>query len=287
MAPRSPHGIARADGRPEPLGILYDVAVKRGICGAQRKNEAKPCEGARDEKGRSACGRHCGSKNRQGYPCSQHPRPRTGRCNNHGEKSPVGAESATFKDGSTSKFAAIFTGDALEHYEAARRDDRYLVLREDLAVLDTLFIEALKAARVGEGRALWSDLADQWRRLQAPLAELTKDATASGSEARQALRRMGEIITEGAGREAAEERALDIHERKRKTSETERKRIVDQERTVTQVQAMSLVAGMVALMREAVAGEENEREILARFHAGAARLVREYVGGSAGGLPAP
>jgi hypothetical protein len=72
-------------------------------------------------------------------------------------------------------------------------------------------------------------------------------------------------------------------ERKRRTAEAERRRILDQERTITQVQAMSFVAAMVALMREAVAGEENEREILARFHAGVARLVGEYVSESAGG----
>lgn len=94
----------------------------------------------------------------------------------------------------------------------------------------------------------------------------------------------GEIITEGVARHVAQAHALDIHERKRRTSETERKRIVDQERTITQVQAMSFAAGVIALMRESVSGEDNEREILARFHAGVARLLREYVSGSAGAL---
>lgn len=264
----------------EARGIPYQEALKRGICGAQRKNEDAPCEGPRDAEGRSACGRHCGAENRVHHPCSQHPRPRTGRCNNHGEKALVGPESGRWTNGDRSKMRAIFSGDALEHYEAALRDDRYLELRDDLAALDTLWVEALRAAKVGGGGALWEELQDAARRFRE--AEPTKDATSAG----RALKRMMEIIDEGVNRYAAQIHALDIQERKRKTSETERKRIVDQERTVTQVQAMSLVAGMIALMREAVAGEDNEREILARFHSGAARLVREYVGGSAGGLPA-
>jgi hypothetical protein len=124
---------------------------------------------------------------------------------------------------------------------------------------------------------LWAELGEAWRRYQEAGPNDTDAA------ARRALRRIGALITEGAGREAAEARALEIFESKRKFSETERKRIMDQERTITQVQAMSFVAAMVALMREAVAGEENEREILARFHAGVARLVQRYVSASAGG----
>ena len=200
-------------------------------------------------------------------------------CHFHGGKSPVGPESGTWIDGSSSKFRAIFTGDALEHYETARRDDRYLELREDLAVLDTLFLEAMKVARVGEGGALWEELGQTWRRFQE--AEPTRDATSAG----RALKRMGELIEEGVSRHAAQLHALEIHERKRRTSETERRRIVDQERTITQTQAMSFAAGLIALMREAVAGEDNEREILARFHGGAARLVQQYVAGGAGELP--
>lgn len=288
MASKSPHGIGdrgRGQGRKqypprEVRGIPFEEAVRRGICGAQRKNEDAPCEGPRDAKGRSVCGRHCGSKNRVDRPCSQHPKPKTGRCNNHGDKSPVGAESATYVDGSSSKFAAIFTGDALEHYEKAREDPRYLELREDLAVLDTLFIEELKLAKTGEGGVLWEELGRVWARFEE--SDPSKDATTAG----RALRRVGEIIRDGVSRQAAQTHALDIHERKRKTSETERRRIIDQERTITQVQAMSFVASNMALLREALAGEENEREVLARYHVGVSRLVQQYVAGGTGGLPA-
>jgi hypothetical protein len=191
-------------------------------------------------------------------------------CYHHGGKSPVGAGSPHFKDGTRSKTGAIFTGDALKHYEVARTDDRYLELREDLAVLDTLLVEALKRARMGEGGALWKELRRAWARFRAvPASDV--DGT------RVAHTEVNRLIKDGVDRYKAQEHALGILERKRRTSETELRRILDQERTITQVQAMSFVAAMVALMREAVAGEENEREILGRFHAGVVRLVQQHV----------
>ena len=95
-----------------------------------------------------------GSKRRPGERCEAWAMGGKKTCYHHGGASPIGAGSPHFKDGTRSKAGAIFTGDALEHYEAARRDERYLELREDIAVLDTLIVEALKAARVGEGGAL-------------------------------------------------------------------------------------------------------------------------------------
>ncbi len=49
---------------------------------------------------------------------------------------------------------------------------------------------------------------------------------------------------------------------------------------------MAYAAAMRALVVEAVAGEENEREILARYYAGLTRLVHQYAGGNVGSLPA-
>ena len=265
----------------EARGLPHEEALKRGICGARRKNEDAPCQGPRDSDGRSACGRHCGAENRVHHPCSQHPRrDRNGRCNNHGAESLVGPESPTWVDGSSSRWGTIFSGDALEHYQAAVGNERYLDLRNDLNILETLFFVELKEAKVGQGGALMRELSDQWKRFQE--AQPTKDATTAG----RALRRVGELIAEGAQRQAAQEHALRIQESHRRTSETERKRVLDQERTVTQVEAMSFAASYNALLREAIAGESNEEAIIARFNAGAARLVREYVAGGGGGHPA-
>jgi len=259
---------------PVVLGVPYDEAVSRGICGARRKDEDGPCRGPRDGRGMSACGRHCGAKNSRGYPCSKHGLENL-RCRNHGGRSLVGPDSPRWEHGRDSKMAPIFTGPAMEHYEAARRDPRYLELRENIAILETLKAEELAAAAVGRGGAFIRELGEAWER--ATSADAAKDPKGAGA----ALREVGRLITGGVERDKAYGRALDVIERHRKTTETERRRVVDQERTITQAQAMSYAAAYNALLRESLAGEPNEREVLARFNAGAARLVSEYVAGGA------
>ncbi|MDP9477423.1 MAG: hypothetical protein M3R38_17360 [Actinomycetota bacterium] len=191
----------------------------------------------------------------------------TGRdtCYHHGGKSPVAAGSPHYKDGSRSKYRAIFSGDALEHYAWAREDPRYLEMREEMAVLDTLFVEELKRARVGGGTALWEELGSAWERFKAARPET--DAATAG----RCLRRVGELIEEGASRIAAQREALEIVERKRKLSETERRRIVDAERMITEAQAMSFVAVLGGIIRTHV----TDQETLAAIHADIAKLVHQ------------
>ncbi len=186
-------------------------------------------------------------------------------CYHHGGRSPIASGSPHFKDGSRSKYRAIFAGDAMEHYERAKDDPRYLEMREEMAVLDTLFVEELKAARVGEGTALWEELGRAWALFEA--VDPTKNASTAG----RALRKVGEIIGEGASRIAAQREALEILERKRKLSETERRRIVDAERMITEAQAMSFVAVLGGIIRTHV----TDRETLAAIHSDIAKLVHE------------
>lgn len=256
-------------------GIPHDIAVERGICGAQRRNEDAPCQGPRDDKGRSICGRHCGAKNRQGYPCSQHCKGSNGRCRNHGADSPAGPGSPRWVDGTSSKYAAVFSGNALEHYEAARKGNP-TDLSEEVYFLDTLIIEEAIKAKIGQGGPLWAELGDIWQMFQA--AQPTKDATTAG----RCLRRMGEIITEGSGRYAAQTEAKDLVERKRKVSESERRRILDEQQTITQQQAMAFVGAVVASVRKHV----DDRQALANISADITRLVHQDVSGVRGGAGA-
>lgn len=210
----------------------------------------------------------CGAKTRAGRPCKNTAVMANGRCRMHGGKSPLGAGSATFRNGSRSKYRAIFAGDSLEHYERGREDPRYIELREEIAALDALILEELMAAKVGHGGALWEELGKVWTQFRR--ADPTRDTTSAGGW----LRKVGEIIEEGARRHAAQREALDIVERKRRLAETERRRIVAAERMISETQAMTLVAAVVAAVRNHV----TDRETLAAIHADLAKLVHAHVG---------
>lgn len=193
-------------------------------------------------------------------------------CYHHGGRTPIAAGSPHFKDGSRSKYRAIFSGNALEHYAFARDDPRYLEMREEIAVLDTLLLEELKRARVGGGGALWEELGSTWERFKAARPET--DAATAG----RCLRRVGEIVEEGAARHAAQREALEILERKRRLTETERRRIVEAQRTINEAQAMAFVAALVGIIRTHV----TDRETLAAIHADVGQLVHQRVAGGTG-----
>ncbi len=196
-------------------------------------------------------------------------------CYHHGGKSPIAAGSASFKDGSHSKYRTLFSGNALEHYRRASDDPCYIELREEILLLDALIFEELIAAREGEGAALWEELGEQWRRFSE--ADPTKHPAAAG----RALRRVGELIRDGVGRHAAQERAVDLIERKRKLSETERRRLVGEQRTITEEKALAFAAALAAVIRRHV----TDREVLANVHADIARLIHENVSEGAARTP--
>lgn len=184
-------------------------------------------------------------------------------CRSHGGKSLGGPGSPRWKDGGRSKYRAIFEGTALEHYEAARDDPRYVELREEIALLDTLiFQEALKA-KIGQSGPLWEDLRRAWDRFQKAADEQVV------GEAGRHLQDVGRGIREGARRHAAQREAVDLVERKRRLSDSERRRIVDAQQTVTQQQAMAFVGAVVASVRKHV----TDREVLAGIAADISRLV--------------
>lgn len=220
--------------------------------------------------------RTCGAKTRKGTPCRNTAVMENGRCRMHGGKSPIGAGHPSYRDGRHSKFGAIFSGDALAHYEATRDDPRYLEMREDIALMDTLLLEELMRARVGEGGALWEELGRVWRSFEE--ADPTKDATTAG----RALRRMGEIIAEGAGRHAAQGQALEIIERKRKLTETERRRISEEQQMIPAARVLAFVGALVAIVNE----ETPERDARARIASKVARLVHQDVSAGGGGAVA-
>lgn len=197
-------------------------------------------------------------------------------CYHHGGKSPLGAGSATFKDGSRSKFRAIFSGEALEHYERARDDPRYVELREEIALIETLILESLMEAKVGRGEALFGELDKAWTRFMEASATPERNASTAG----RCLRKVGELIAEGVSRHAAQAQAIELVERKRKLSETERKRLVDQERMITEHQALAFAAALISCVKRHV----RDRETMAAIHADIAALVHQDVAGR-GSLP--
>lgn len=136
-------------GDPEQRGIPYTVAVERGICGAQRKNESAPCENPRDWA--NACKRHCSHKLRmKDRVCADRPMS-NGSCRRHGGKSRQGVAHPNFVHG---RYAhAGMPTKLLQSYQRRYEDSNYLVMRDEIAVVDALVEEALSRVDLDDPEA--------------------------------------------------------------------------------------------------------------------------------------
>lgn len=190
-------------------------------------------------------------------------------CYHHGGRSLSGPGSPRWKDGTRSKYTAIFAGDALEHYEAARDNPRYIELREEIAFLDTLIVQEATKANIGQGGPLWKDLHQSWTRFQKAADEQV------AGEAGRLLEEVGKVIREGVKRYTAQREAVDLVERKRKLSESERRRITDAQQIITTQQAIAFVGAVTAAVRNHV----TDRAALAAISADIARLVHQGIVG--------
>ena len=136
-----------------------------------------------------------------------------------------------------------------------------------------------------EGTLLWKELGEAWSRFE--------DTQASGEAARaaSALNRLRSIIREGEARASAQIEAKDLMERKRKMSESERKRLLEGQQVLRATEALTFAARMSAIVRrrisEHIGGTEEERAILAGISEDVAGLIRSDVGELGWGRGAP
>lgn len=192
-------------------------------------------------------------------------------CYHHGGKSKVGAEVSTFKHG---RYSKSLPERLAARYEEAASDPELLSLRDDVALLDARLSELLARTKTGESAVAWALVGKALKNLQRAEAGGKPDRK---REARFALE--DAIQRGGADIEVWTEIGAHL-ERRRKLTESERKRLIDMEQMVRADQAMSFVAAVVASVR---ANVEDPR-ILAAISADISAIVHQDVSGGGQGV---
>jgi hypothetical protein len=173
-------------------------------------------------------------------------------CYHHGGKTPVGLAAPNYQTG---RYSRYLPARLLERYHEAASDPQLLELQAEIALID---------ARLGEllGRVDTGESGRRWRRAQAAAADY-RAALKRGEDVDAARDALFAAILAGVQDEAA---WADIHatiEQRRKLAESERKRLVETNQTITVERAMLIIAGLTDIIRRHVPDPQQRAAIAA------------------------
>ncbi len=185
-----------------------------------------------------------------------------GVCYHHGGKSPRGFALPQTITGRHSKdLPTRLAG----RYQASRNDPDLLNLSEEIALTDAFIEDARRGLDHGESGRLFAELKVVWDDLTA--AQRVKDTIAVS----QAIGEIGTLIRHGVAAYAARNEAADLIERRRKLVDSEGKRRVAMQDTITSEKAILLVSVLLESVIKNVSDPAALAAITADFGALTAR----------------
>ena len=181
----------------------------------------------------------CGAKTRTGEACKT-PAMANGRCRLHGGKSLAGIASATFRTGRYSKH---LPSRLAARYAEAESDPRLLELRDEVALTDARLGDLLGRVDTGESGALWQSL--QALRMEVIACKKVGDSVGQA----KALNALLDMIGQGHADYRAWAEIGGVIEQRRKLVESERKRLVEMQQTLTVERAMLLIGAISGVIK--------------------------------------
>ncbi len=182
------------------------------------------------------------------------------KCYHHGGKTPAGIASPNYKTGRYSKSLPTRLA---ERYEEAENDAKLLELRSEVSLIDSRISDLLGRVDTGESGEIWKQLRSAYNEL----VEANRKGDLIG--ATDAMFSIGSLIGEGAQDYATWNEVLSVVEQRRRMVESERKRIVEMQQTLTIEQAMLMIGALTGIIRTHV----TDRNILAAISADVGKLI--------------
>lgn len=166
------------------------------------------------------------------------------KCKRHGgANAGSGVVSPMLKHGRTSKY---LPQRLMSRYEQMLKDEKQLSLAEEIALIDTRLSEAVEGLSVESGMALWVTL----QKLSKTYHRYIRSRHAAKAE--KVLQEIFNTIEEGTSEFRQWNEILNLIDHRRKTVESERKRIVETQQVLTAQQAMIMMSALHDVLRKRV-----------------------------------
>lgn len=185
----------------------------------------------------------CKAKNRKGKRCGNNVTPGMEVCAMHGGKTPRGMALPQFKTGKYSKYLPVRLQ---ARYQEAIEDPELLSQRHEIALVDSRLSEVMLRVNTGESGKLWIELKE--------INKQIKEAKKAGdsSTAFALINELHSLIDKGHQDYRQWEEIIGLLESRRKLVESERKRLVELNQFITTEQATTLIAALLASVKQNV-----------------------------------
>lgn len=193
--------------------------------------------------------RRCtGTSKRTGEPCGE--QPMTGRdvCYHHGGTTPRGLASPHTMSGRYSKHLPTRMA---SRYQEAQEDPELLVLRDEIALLDSRLSDVLSRVDTGESGALWAEVGRTWETF------LASRTSGDVPKMREALEAHAAAIKQGRADYAAWAEIGQLLDRRARFVESERRRYVEMQQMVSVEQAMLFLGAVTDAIRRHVSDRDT------------------------------
>lgn len=201
--------------------------------------------------------KECNAKSkRTGEKCRARAVNGSSKCYHHGGRTPKGIAASNYKTGRYSKY---LIPDLAQRYAAALEDTETLDIRHEIALIDVLIGENLSALNTGETAAYWE------QSLQQVIAIRHAYQSENYASLEKALNELEALCDQRRLHFSAEKEIREKVDQRRKLVESERKRLIEMEQTITAEQAMLLIGALLDSVRRNVTDKQSLTAIQADF----------------------
>jgi len=173
-----------------------------------------------------------------------------GKCHRHGGKSVSGPVHKMFKHGRLSKH---LPDRLIPKFMDAIQDGDILSLMQEVALIDTRTAELLAGLSEEDGTLVW-------RRMKAAKNAYQKYlASRHEGRAQEQMERIFAMIDEGASEHERWKALLELTEQRRKTVESERKRLIETQQMMTSKEAMTMLSVFMDLATKYIPTQEGRK----------------------------
>ena len=183
-----------------------------------------------------------------------------GRCRLHGGLTPSGMASPHFRHGRYSKY---LPAQLASQYKEAQNDEHLLELSDEVALLDVRLGELVSGLDRNDTQSAWLEVGKIYQGILR--AGKARDVNALNSYVQD----LGDVIERQADTTSRWNEITILMDQRRKLVESERKRTVEMQMTITAERAMLLIAALVDIVRRHV----DDRTILRAISTDVGKLI--------------